>query len=226
MRIEGENMVGKGNTAEVFEYGDKKVCKLFNEGYPKEYVELEYKNAKEVFSLKLNVPEPFEVIEVEKRTGIVYEKIEGKSLLELMVENEEDCDRILDEFVKLHSELLSQHTQSVLSYKDFLVAMVKNKEAENQLLINKILSLPDGDCLIHGDFHPDNVMVKPDSTLVIIDFMNVCHGPALYDIARTFFLLKGVNRCIADEYLIKTGVSEGDIMQYIEVIELCRKYES
>ena len=41
-------MVGVGNTAEVFDYGDDKVCKLFYEGYPKEAVEREYRNAKEV----------------------------------------------------------------------------------------------------------------------------------------------------------------------------------
>ena len=45
--------IGKGNTAEVFKYGEDKVCKLFYEGYPPEYVELEYKNAREVFKLKL-----------------------------------------------------------------------------------------------------------------------------------------------------------------------------
>lgn len=28
------NLPGKGNTAEVFEYTDGKVCKLFFEGYP------------------------------------------------------------------------------------------------------------------------------------------------------------------------------------------------
>ena len=104
--------------------------------------------------------------------------------------------------------------------------MVKNKTAENPLLIQKILALPEGDCLLHGDFHPGNVLVKPDNTRVIIDFMNVCHGPALYDIARTFFLLQGRDKSIANEYLNRMGASDNDIMQYIEVIEACRKYES
>lgn len=180
-------MIRKGNTAEVFEYGAEKVCKLFWEGYPREYVELEYKNAKQVFSLKLAVPQPFEIIQVGNRNGIVYEKIEGKTLLESVSENEIESSKMLEEFVRLHGELLSKHTQNVLSYKTFLTAMVKDKVREQELLTNKIHALPEGDCLLHGDFHPNNVMVKSDKTLVIIDLMNVCYGPALYDIARTFF---------------------------------------
>lgn len=36
-------MIGVGNTAEVFEYGEGKVCKLFFPGYPKDAVEREYR---------------------------------------------------------------------------------------------------------------------------------------------------------------------------------------
>ena len=52
-------MLGKGNTAEIFEYDQGRVCKLFFEGYPQQYIEHEYQNAKEVFGLKLKTPEPF-----------------------------------------------------------------------------------------------------------------------------------------------------------------------
>ena len=67
---EGVVMVGVGNTAEVFDYGDGKVCKLFYQGYPKEAVEREYRNAKEVERLGLPVPKVFELVESEGRTGI------------------------------------------------------------------------------------------------------------------------------------------------------------
>lgn len=219
-------MVGKGNTAEVLDYGTKRVCKLFFEGYPREYVELEYKNAKEAFNLNIKVPEPFEIITVGKRNGIVYEKIDGKTLLYLMQEKKKDSNRMLDEFAKLHREILSNHSTNALPYKEFLFAMIKGKMTENQMLIDEISALPDGECLLHGDFHPNNILIKSDATPVIIDFMNVCHGPAEYDIARTFFLLKESNELIAKSYLNKMGVSEKDIFKYIHVIEFCRKFEN
>lgn len=224
--MEKRGRIGKGNTAEVFEYGEGKVCKLFLEGYPREYVELEYANAIEVFSLNLNIPRPFEMIETVGRCGIIYEKIEGKTLLTLMLEQEEKDSRMLDELVKLHCELLSRHTTNLLSYKDFLIKLIEQRTDEEELLIDQICALPDGDCLLHGDFHPGNVLVKEDNSLVIIDFLNVCQGPAEYDIARTFFLLRGSDEAVADSYLNKMCVHKGDIAQFLNVIEQCRKYES
>lgn len=52
-------LLGKGNTAEVFEYGDKQVCKLFFEGYPQEQVALEFQNAREMYQNKIRIPKPF-----------------------------------------------------------------------------------------------------------------------------------------------------------------------
>ena len=56
--------------------------------------------------------------------------------------------------------------------------------------------------------------------------MNVCYGPALYDIARTFFLLNQANSSIANKYLKKMNVTVIDIAQYVNVIRPCRKYET
>ena len=44
--------------------------------------------------------------------------------------------------------------------------------------------LADGDTLCHGDFHPGNILLSGDGAF-IIDFMNVCCGNYLYDVART-----------------------------------------
>ena len=49
-------------------------------------------------------------------------------------------------------------------------------------------SLPDGDVLCHGDFHPANVMRSPNGP-VVIDWPNATQGAAEADIARTLLLL-------------------------------------
>lgn len=218
-------LLGKGNTAEVFEYSDGKVCKLFFEGYPCEYVELEFLNAKEMFHKKIRVPEPFQIVTIENRKGIIYEKIEGKTLLNIMAENEQSLNDFFDILVKLHRDIISHHSKNVLSYKEYLTAMLKSKNTDSQIIFEKVNALPDGDCLLHGDFHPDNVLVMPDGTPVVIDFMNVCYGPALYDIARTYFIIKQFASHLADKYLNAMNVLEKDIAEYLEVIEFCRGFE-
>lgn len=85
--------------------------------------------------------------------------------------------------------------------------------------------MPDDDCLLHGDFHPNNILVMPNGTPVIIDFMNVCHGPALYDVARTYVLIKEYDGSLADRYLKEIDVSKKDMIEYLKIIELCRQSE-
>lgn len=218
-------LLGKGNTAEVLEYADGKVCKLFYEGYPREYVELEFQNAKEMYHCEIRIPEPFQIVMLENRNGIIYEKIEGETLLSLMRENAEKLEEYLDTFVKLHLDIISHHSKNVLSYKEYLTAMVKSKTANFQIILDKINALPDGDCILHGDFHPNNILIVEDGTPVVIDFMNVCYGPALYDVARTYFLIKQFDGYLAESYLKKMNVPEGDIVEYVNIIEFCRKYE-
>ena len=89
-----------------------------------------------------------------------------------------------------------------------------------------IASLPDGDCVLHGDFHPNNILITEDNTPVIIDFMNVCYGTKSFDIARTYFLINQYDVPLANDYLCKMGVTEEEIKEYIQVIEKCRKYEA
>lgn len=217
-------MIGKGNTAEVFEYESGKVCKLFFSGYPAEYVGHEYQNAKEAFRQGLNIPEPFGVVTMNQRNGIVYEKVDGELLLSCG--GHTNADELLDIFTKIHKEWLSCRSRNLLSYKKYFSIMLQDKGAECKDLMEEIYALPEGNCILHGDFHPDNVLVRSsDGKPVVIDFMNMCYGPALYDVARTFFLLNQIDRSMAKIYLKKMKVREIDIEKYVTIIERCREYE-
>lgn len=196
--LENMRLLGKGNIAEVFEYGNEKVCKLFFEGYPDEYAALEFQNAREMYKNKIRISKPFQMITIENRKGIIYERIEGRTLLNIIMENETNLDMLLNTFVNLQINILSHHTKNVLSYKEYLIAILKNKKINNQVILNAINVLPDDDCLLHGE----------------------------YDIARTYFLIKQFDGCLADKYLKRIGVSENNIEKYLYIIKHFRKYES
>jgi hypothetical protein len=49
--------------------------------------------------------------------------------------------------------------------------------------------LPDGDRLLHGDFHPGNVLLSSRGP-VVIDWTNATHGDPDADVARTSLMLK------------------------------------
>ena len=49
-------VIGTGNTANVYEWKEGKILKLFNQGYPVEAVETEYNNAMAIRDMSLAKP--------------------------------------------------------------------------------------------------------------------------------------------------------------------------
>lgn len=226
-------VLGIGNTAEVYEYGVEKVCKLFKEGYPKKYVKLEFQNAQVLNKLGLSVPKVYEIIEMNNRTEIIYEKINGKSLMNVIFEGK-NTEMLFGIFIELQKKILHENCLELLSYKDFLIGSLKGKSCENHVLEEKILALPEGNCICHGDFHPGNIILTQSNTAVIIDFMNVCRGRWEYDVARTYFLIKEFSKSVADSlggisisdiYLEQMNVKYQDIQQWVEIVAEYRRYE-
>lgn len=212
--------IRKGNTAEVIDYDRDKVCKLFYQGIPYEYVRQEYENARELFKLGICVPKVFELVNCIGRYGIIYEKIDGLPMWEYI-----DREHIWETFITEHKKLLDYSTDVLLSYKDFLIAMIRggNNGEISEDIIKEISDLANGHFILHGDYHPGNVMITAEGRFVIIDLLNVCCGPKEYDVARTFFLLGNENW--QDRYLKGMGYCKEDIEVYLKIIRETRKYE-
>lgn len=232
-------LIGKGATAEVYAYGENKVCKLYNTGFPKSAVEKEYKNAILLQKGLLPIPKVYDMVEIEGRDGIIYNRINGRDGLDLLMIDGE-MNSVIRKLAELHKKILAIHTTECINYKTFLCQLIREDALDYKELVDRINQLPDGDYLCHGDFHPGNLLFEQDGKITIIDFMNVCYGPREYDIARTYFLLgcgelpedmpnkdeiQKVRKCMAELYLDAMQVKLEDIQEYISVIRDCRHYE-
>lgn len=221
------NLIGKGNTAEVFDMGDDKILKLFIPGYPKEPVEREYSNARLMESFNLPVPACYEMTERDGRFGIVYEKVPGTDLYTFMVKTGE-FQKGLEILVGFQKQILEKECDTLMSYKDFIKLVIGDRDPD---AFTKIDSLPDGNTVCHGDFHPFNILVDDAGNAKVIDFMNVCRGPKLYDIARSYFLMRGDGpvqsevAALLSAYLQLHAVTEAELEPYFEVIRICHKWE-
>lgn len=220
-------LIGKGNTAEVFDMGDGKILKLFIAGYPKEPVEREFNNAKVMEGFGLPVPACYEMTEKDGRFGIVYEKVPGVDLYNYLVRTGE-FQKGLEILVGFQKLILEKECALLMSYKDFIKLVIGDRDPA---AFEKIDCLPDGNNVCHGDFHPFNVLVDDEGNAKVIDFMNVCRGPKLYDIARSYFLMRGDGPvdpqigALLQAYLQLHGVTEVDLEPYFEVIGICHKWE-
>jgi predicted Ser/Thr protein kinase len=79
-------MIGMGNTASVYEWEDGKVLKLYHQGYSYEAITNEYHNARAINNMDFAKPRVYDMISYEGKTGIIYEKIKGESLLDWTLE--------------------------------------------------------------------------------------------------------------------------------------------
>lgn len=213
-------LIAKGNSAEIYKQNENKICKLFYKNYPKQLVEHEFNNAKIIYQLGINTPFAYDIVFIEERYGIIYEKLNGTTLLSKINTENTNVDFWIEKFVNFHKDFLKYQSDALISYKDFL----KLFASESVDLIKKIDNLQDGNFVLHGDFHLENIIVDNNSNLFLIDMMNVCKGPIIYDIARTYFLL-GYNPIFQERYLSLMGCNIEEIKPYLEVISLVRENE-
>jgi len=211
-------LLARGNTAEIYEYDSSRICKLFYPDYPQKYIEHEFCNADLIRKLGIRTPKAHEIIKLSGRIGIIYDRIIGDELFKKMqTKNESSLHIWLDTFTAFHKQLLQHRVDDIINYKDFLRILTTDL-----VILDRIAWLPDDNHLIHGDFHFGNVMVDASNQLVLIDMMNVCRGPMLYDIARTYFLLKEPFR---NKYLDRMGYTFESIAPYLNVIFAVRENE-
>ena len=214
------DLISNGNTAEIFEYDSHLICKLFYRNYPSQYAEHEFNNARAVLKSGINTPTAYKMVCIDGCVGIIYDKIDGETLLSKL-SNREVQDIWLEKFVNFHKEMISKTVANVMDYKAFLKLLA----GDSPELLRKIKGLEDDIRLLHGDFHPANLMVDTARNMVLIDMVNVCKGPAAYDVARTYFLL-GHEKQLQRMYLEKMEFELSEIMPYFEVISSLRAKES
>ncbi|EQD39458.1 aminoglycoside phosphotransferase, partial [mine drainage metagenome] len=109
-------IIGVGNTATVYEWEKGKVVKLFYQDYPKAAVEKEFHNAKAISNMNFAKPKVYDIIFYEQRMGIIYERAEGKSLLD-WVTTTGDLQGCAVYMAKLHKSIIQYEISNVLNYK-------------------------------------------------------------------------------------------------------------
>ncbi len=185
--------IGKGRTAEVFDYKSNKVLKLFYPTSNGEDVEHEYFMTKNISDLTSMAPQVYDVINVNNRAGIVYEKMNGEMLSDYLSRNFMNVRKIVHEFAQtqkiinnISSVNFPNHTDK-LKQKIMISSLLCDSEKKTIL---KYLKTINNNEICHGDFHPENVFVDQNKNFRVIDWANMFVSNRCIDIARTYYLIK------------------------------------
>ncbi|WP_340021119.1 aminoglycoside phosphotransferase family protein [Paenibacillus sp. FSL K6-1096] len=185
------NVIGEGKTAEVREYGEGKILKLYRDWVPAQHVDFEYRLSKLIYEQGVATPEPYERIQVEGRQGIVYQQIMGPTLLKLMGRKPWLIFSCFRQMAALHYSLHQLDGlgeaggQKRLLESNITDAPMLEVDEKSRILAQLAL-LPEGKKLCHGDFHPDNILM--DNKLWVIDWMTGVSGNPAADVARSFIM--------------------------------------
>jgi tRNA A-37 threonylcarbamoyl transferase component Bud32 len=188
-----ENLIGKGRTADVFSLDNGQILKLYKNWMPASEVEKEFQVTLCAYNAGVSVPQPYEFIQQEDRFGIVSQRIYGTSLLQELQSNPQNVAGIARQLADLH--VMINQTPAPIGLPgqfDQIIHKIHRTDAlsdtEKAQIITHLHTLPQGDCLCHGDFHPDNVLITEKGP-VIIDWLTGTRGSAAGDFFRTIMII-------------------------------------
>lgn len=206
MSVKMGSKISEGACAEVFEWEDsKKVIKLAKTNTDRQAMEREYYNSKVAWDNGLSVPQPFELVDIQGRTGIVFERLYGETLMERFVKQflvQTDIEDKINGFnyqdtTRITARILSEiHSKSILnmpSQREDIKSCINRVKhlttSEKKLVVDILNNIPVKQQLCHGDPNPNNIFIMDDKPL-LIDWMNCSIGNPEADLAEYIIMIR------------------------------------
>ena len=193
------DLVAQGRTADIHAWqDDEHVIKLYQDWFQLEWIQEEASRSAAVQALDIPTPAVGELVQVNGRNGLIFERIYGDNMLAMLRQNPALVSTYATRLADLHKRLHSLDAQPAIPLQH--EKLERNIGRATQLsdslkktLTDKLHSMPAGRAVCHGDFHPGNVVVttKGDASEVIVDWNDCSLGNPLADVARATILFLG-----------------------------------
>ena len=187
--------IAYGRTAEIYAWQEGQVLKLFYDWYGMDSIEYEARIAQAVHASGLPVPAVGDILRVNDRDGLAYQRVNGIPMNEMLKRKPWLGNHYARRMAELHAKMHTSTFQADIPYqRQRVVDKIQHARALPAYLQAKALAaleaMPDGDRLCHGDFHPGNILITPQDE-IIIDWTDATRGNPLSDLARATILIRG-----------------------------------
>jgi aminoglycoside phosphotransferase (APT) family kinase protein len=184
--------IALGRTAEVYDWDGGHILKLYYAWCPPHWVEQEARVAGVIAAAGIPTPAPGDIVDVDGRRGIIYERVTGVSMLDDMRRRPWLLLRHARDLAGLQAQFHHLTISDLRGYHDGLVYSIQHAPYLSAIQRDRALALletlPNETALCHGDFHPGNVLISGRGP-VVIDWMTACLGSPWADVARTSMIL-------------------------------------
>ena len=226
--------IGEGATADIHAWAPGQVLKLFKAGVSPRFGKHEARMTRAAFAAGAPAPEVLDEVTLEGRFGIVLPRLDGPTLLQLLLTRAMTSERagaiLATLYMSVHK---TPPPPDVPSLRDWIYASLRHsggtipKHIATGILA-LIERLPPGDGLCHADLHPGNVIMTADGPR-LIDWSCTVRARAAIDLGHCHVTLSelvaegidpkrphALNAAVQSEYARLAGMSPAALTAAIE----------
>lgn len=187
-------LVGKGRTSRVYAWGTDSVVKVPLAAVPDEWAHYEAQLTRAVHAIDVPTPEVRDLVTIDGRQAVVFERIDGQSMWQQMVGSPHDAAALARELAAIQLAVLAAGIPPNVpdlvdrTHRKITAAAALSPEERSEA-IEVAGQLPRGAALLHGDLHPGNVLMSSRRP-VVIDWFDATIGHPVADIARSSLLMR------------------------------------
>lgn len=193
-QLAAAQLLDTGAQAEIYEWGEGRVLRLLAADGSEAQLAREAEVMRAAAAAGLPVPAVHELLVIDGRPGMVLDRIDGGSMLSTMLGRPWRLLPLIRRFGEIQAGLHSVTApigtpQTHPAVAEQLARLGANDAGLREWATRELEQLPDGNSLLHGDYHPLNLLMDGHEARVI-DWPDATAGPAEADIARTLVLIE------------------------------------
>ena len=220
-----DRVISVRNDKTIYRDGDRCI-KVFNSEYSKADILNEALNQARIEETGINLPKVIEVTMIDGKWAIVSEYIKGKTLAQLMAEDEENREKYIELLVDLQMSIHAVVCPQLPKLKDKMSRKIASTDFDATTrydLHTRLEGMPKHNKVCHGDFNPSNVIIAEDGTPYILDWSHATQGNASADVARSYllFCLKGDTESAEfylDTFCRKSGTEKRYVQKWMPIV--------
>ena len=186
--VDDTQLLGAGANGRVYRIDPERIVKVYNSvSNPPEKIKREQASARQAFIHGIPSAIPFDIVKVGNELGMIYELINAQTLGQAV---HREPHRLEEYALKMSSLLKQLHSTEIEKgimpdardtlkvWADIAANSDYFRKDDIQKVYELINSIPFRNTIIHGDYHPGNIMVSDDE-LILIDMGDVSLGTGM-----------------------------------------------